>query len=172
MIAVLKSNYRHLLIDLSIFLCLFALPSIAHLFPFPLYLIEPMRIAIFIGYLLSRNTGNAIFLALAIPLFSFITTGHPVFYKSILISFELVLNIWLFIFLFQKIKLSPFLAMILAIFISKILYYTMKYTFLQLTLIHGSWVSTGLQSQLVVLIILSALFGFLFNRYFKVSKDV
>ena len=171
MFAVRRSNYRHLLIDLAIFLSLFALPSIVHLFPFPLYLIEPMRIALFTGYLLSRNTGNAIFLALAIPMFSFFTTGHPIFFKSILISFELVLNIWLFIWLFHRFKLSPLLSMILAILTSKLAYYAMKYALLQLTLIHGSWVSTGIQSQLVVLIVLSALFGFLFQHYFKVSKD-
>ena len=86
MLVILKSNYRYIIVDLLIFLILFLLPSIAHLFPFPIYLIEPMRIAVFIGYLLTKNTYNVAFLAFTIPLFSYLTTGHPLFFKALLIS--------------------------------------------------------------------------------------
>lgn len=171
MITIINSSYRHVIIDMGIFLALFSLPSIAHLFPFPLYLIEPMRIAVFMGYLLSSNTSNAIFLALVIPIFSFFTSGHPVFFKTILISFELGINVGLFVLFFQKAKLSPYLAMLLSIVISKIAYYALKYAFLQFALLKGSWVSTGLQSQLIFLFGFTVLFGFLFNRYFKFLKN-
>jgi len=130
-----------------------------------------MCIAIFIGYLFPRNTSNAIFLVLAIPIFSFFTSGHPVFYKAILISFELAINVGLFVLFLQKAKLSPYLAMLLSILFSKIAYYAMKYVFLQFALLKGSWVLTVLQIQLIVLLGFTVLFGFLFHHYFKVSKD-
>lgn len=94
--------YKTILIDVAIFLVIYLLPSISHLFPFPMYLIEPMRIAVLATYLLTRSKVNTSIIAVSIPLFSFLVTGHPVFFKSFLISVEFLTNILLFIYFIEN----------------------------------------------------------------------
>ncbi len=171
MITLIKTNYRHIYIDMCIFLSLFLLPSIGHMFPFPIYLIEPMRIAVFTGYLLSKNAYNAALLAITIPIFSFLTTGHPLFFKATLISIELLTNILFFIFLYQKLRIGAFLALVASVVVSKLIYYGIKFLFLSLGLLSGSLVSTGLYEQIITLVILSVVFGILYSRFFKSEKN-
>jgi hypothetical protein len=171
MLVILKSNYRYIIVDLLIFLILFLLPSIAHLFPFPIYLIEPMRIAVFIGYLLTKNTYNVAFLAFTIPLFSYLTTGHPLFFKALLISIELATNILLFILFYQKIKLGDFFSIVVSIIVSKLFYYGVKFLFLGFGLLSGPLVSTGLQGQMISVLILSGFFVLLFRNFTKIENN-
>ncbi|MBK9042496.1 MAG: hypothetical protein IPN97_04635 [Saprospiraceae bacterium] len=137
--------FRTIAVDVAIFLIIYLLPTISHLFPFPLYLMEPMRIAVLASYLLTRNNVNTSIIAVSIPLFSFLVTGHPVLFKSLLISVEFLTNILLFIYLIEKSGIKTFYAMILSILGSKIFYYGLKYTFIKGGLIEGSLVSTVLQ---------------------------
>jgi len=163
----IRQNQRHLLVDVSVFAVIYLLPALSHLVPFPLYLIEPMRIALFAGYLFSRNGYNAAFLAVTLPLFSMWTTGHPVFFKSLLISVELLANILLFILFFQRFRLNVFVALVSSILLSKVIYYGFKFTFLQGGLLAGNLISTGLQNQLITLLGLAMLFSVLFHYFFK-----
>ena len=72
------------LIDFIILSIILFLPSFSHLLPFPLYLIEPMRIITVVGYLFS-NKNNGLIIAMITPIFSSITSGHPIFLKASLI---------------------------------------------------------------------------------------
>ena len=116
--------------------------------PFPLYLLDPMRIFLFAGYLLSRQNANAFLLALAMPLFSALVTGHPPFFKALLISVELVVNIFLLVQLIDRTKLHLALSLFLSMVASKLVYYGMKVIFIHSGLIDGELITTNLWLQL------------------------
>jgi hypothetical protein len=97
---------------------------------------------------------NAYFLALLLPLFSFLISAHPQIPKMFLICSELTLNVWLFQMLREKIS-NNFISMFLSIVVSKIYYYLIKLLLLSFTLLSGELFSTPLFIQLSVGIILS-----------------
>jgi len=167
MIILLQKHSRVIFLDLSVFIALYLLPSIAHILPLPIYLLEPMRICVFAGYLLSKSTYNAVFLAVTIPIFSFLTTGHPLFYKAVLISLELSANIVIFIFLYRKWHIHGLFSIVVSIILSKLLYYAFKYVLIQYGFISGSLVSTGIVNQIIAMIILSVVFYVLFSLFYK-----
>lgn len=162
--------YKTILIDVAIFLVIYLLPTISHLFLFPLYLIEPMRIAVLATYLLTGNKVNTSIIAVSIPMFSFLVTGHPVFFKSLLISVEFLTNILLFIYFIEKLGIKTLAAMILSIIGSKIFYYGLKFIFIEVGLIEGSLVSTGMTGQIIALVIISIVFTILYRLTMNKSK--
>jgi len=139
-------------------------PTISHLLSIPIYLFEPMRIMLILA-LAHTTHRNAYLLALTLPIFSMVVSGHPVFLKTILITAELVLNVWLFIFLSGKVK-NAFVAMVGSIIASKLFYYGIKFLLLSAVLLEGSLVSTPLYLQGITTIILSGyiLLAFYLNR--------
>lgn len=164
------STARLLLVDLFAFLIIYFVPTFSHWLAFPLYILEPMRIMLLFVYFTSRNHNNALLIALTIPLFSMMVSGHPVFYKSILISMELFLNILFLGFLLEKIKLNSLVSIFLSIIFSKIIYYALKYLLIALGLFEGNLVSTKFSIQLGVTAGLS-IFFFLFNYLLKKNKQ-
>ncbi|MFZ4400953.1 MAG: hypothetical protein ACOYO1_13030 [Bacteroidales bacterium] len=164
-VTLIQENKRYILTDIFVFLLIYILPAFSHLLAFPLYIFEPMRIVLFTGYLMARNLKNALFLALTIPLFSILTTGHPVLFKGFLISLELFINIGLFSLLHQKTKSGIFIALVVSTVLSKVFYYGFKYLFIQFSLIEGSLVSTDLSIQIVTLLMLSSIFSFIFYKF-------
>lgn len=163
----IRQSTRHILVDAGVLLFIYLLPAFSHLLPFPLYVIEPMRIALFLGYLLSRNGYNAALLAFTLPLFSLWVSGHPPFFKALLISFELVINIGGFIWLYRRLRWAAFPALALSILFSKIAYYGMKFLFILFGLVDGSLISTGMQSQLLTLMGQALVFTVLYRAFFK-----
>lgn len=166
-IQIVKANGKVILVDVLVFAFILIIPAISHLVPFPLYLIEPMRIALLMGYFLSRNTYNGFFLAISIPLFSTLITGHPVLLKSTLIAAELGVNIAFFYLLFYRMQWGVFSAIITSIVLSKVFYYGCKFIFLQNGWLKGSLISTGLESQAITLTIISVVLWLLFRNTFK-----
>lgn len=156
-----KSLVSGLLINISAVLLVYFIPTLSHLLNFPLYLIEPMRIMVILA-VLHTHKRNAYFLAATLPLFSYAISAHPVFYKMLLISAELVLNVWLFLLLKDRIK-NIFAAMTTAIVASKIAYYLLKALFIYFALIGGSLFSTPVWIQLLTTAIFSA-YAFLILR--------
>jgi hypothetical protein len=155
---------RHIVLtDLLVFLLVYFLPAFSHMLPVPLYLLDPMRIIVFAGYLFSRNEKNAFFLALTIPIFSMLVSGHPPFFKAFLISIELSANILLFIYLQQRIKWIV-LALFVSIVSSKVIYYALKFVFLKLALIDGSFISTSVFIQLGTVLFITILLSFFLKR--------
>ena len=140
-------------IDIFLISVIYFITPISHLLNFPLYLFDPMRVAIIISIIFtSRN--NTFLLAITLPVFSFFISSHPFFLKAILISSELVLNIYIFYLLFSLWK-KYFWSMLAGILAAKIFYYSFKYIFISSHLIDSSLISTPLLFQLGLAVILS-----------------
>jgi len=152
---------KTLLIDFLSIAFIYFLPALSHLTALPLYLIDPMRIAV-LFCLIHTNRKNAFLIAVTIPIFSLIVSTHPAIFKSVLITIELLANLVLFYFFIEK--LNTFLAMFLSIVLSKLIYYSGKYIFLQLEIIDGDLVSTSLIIQWVVALGLSLYAAIIFNN--------
>jgi len=158
-------------VDASVLILLYLLPAISHILPLPLYLFDPMRVLLFVGYSLSKNNWNAYFLAISIPFFSFFLTGHPVFYKSIIISAELLLNIILFDYFIEKTKKYIAGCLLISMITSKIFYYILKLILLNFGLLSGGLFSTSIPSQLLTIVSITAIFAFILTKNQKLISS-
>ncbi|MCU0344384.1 MAG: hypothetical protein MUF28_11270 [Ignavibacterium sp.] len=156
-----KSNIKTYLIDFFLLLMIYFLPAISHLFAFPVYYLDPMRIALVIA-LVHTSKKNAYIIALTLPLFSFLISSHPQIIKSFLLSAELVINLSLFFLLKDKLK-NVFTSLFLSIVISKVIYYSLKFALISLTLLNDRLFSTPLYFQLMSAVLLST-YIYLVNR--------
>ena len=148
----------HLIItDLMATLLILVLPAVSHVLPFPIYYLDPMRLVLFTAYFINHNHRNAYVLAIALPIFSMLYSGHPIPVKAALISFELLLNM---ILLKTLIKLGTnlFFAVFASILLSKVAYYLIKYILLQTSILEGKLFSTNLFTQVLIALGLSGLF--------------
>lgn len=152
------------LTDILILTLVYFIPALSHVLPIPVYLLDPMRILLFTGFLLSRNNTNAFILAATIPLISTIATGHPPFYKAILISIELVSNMAIFVLLLKKLHWAPSLLLLISIVASKIIYYALKFLFIKLALIDGALITTDLLIQAATVAFIVLLFWIFYKR--------
>ncbi len=155
-----------ILIDLSALAFIYLVPTLSHLLALPVYLIEPMRLMLILA-LVHTNRNNCYLLALTMPLFSFIISGHPVFAKMFLIAAELSLNVFLFYLLSKRMK-HLFPAIFLSIVLSKAVYYLLKFILIQLAVINTGLVATPLLVQLVMAVVFS---GYLTLFFKKVTRD-
>lgn len=153
---------KTVLIDILILTALYFIPALSHMFAVPLYMLEPMRLALIASILLT-NKGNSVIIACTIPLFAYVVSSHPAFYKSLLIGVELLVNVFLFFALEKKLR-NTFFAMAASIISAKVLYYVLKYIMLQAGLLSGSLISTPLYIQLILVLVLSAVTMFIFGR--------
>jgi len=152
---------KTILIDFLAITFIYFLPALSHLTSLPLYLIEPMRLAV-IFCLVHTNRKNAFIIAVTIPLFSLVVSSHPAILKSALITIELMINLFLFYFLIEK--TNKFVSMFLSIVLSKIVYYSAKFMFIQINLIDGELVSTPLIIQWLVVIGISLYAALIYKR--------
>lgn len=164
----LKSDLKTYLIDLGLLLFIYLIPTVSHLFAFPIYYLDPMRIALVVS-LLFTSRKNSLLIALSLPIFSFVISSHPQFAKSILLSAELVLNLSLF-FLFGKSIKNIFTAFLLSVLITKIFYYLTKYILINSSLIDDKLFSTPVFFQIGTAVLLS-LSLFLFSGYTDKKTD-
>ena len=162
---------RNITIDIVIFICIFFIPALSHLAPFPLYLLDPMRILLFTGYLLTRQNDNDLLLALAIPLFSSFVTGHPPLFKAILISIELTVNLLLLMKLMSSTKLHIALSLFLSIIASKLVYYALKLAFIKFGFIEGELITTNLWLQLGTAVFIALLFYLIWMKTAQQRKS-
>lgn len=154
---------RSVVVDFLALSVIYLLPSLSHLTGIPFYYLEPMRVVVLLS-LLFTNRWNSLMLALTIPLFSFLIATHPTIYKVLLVTIDLTLNIFLFI-LFTKMIKQSFFSMFLSIGISKIVYYLLKYMFIQSNMVDGALVTTSLYIQFILMVILSLIFAFGITRF-------
>ena len=155
---------RTILIDAAILIAIYFIPALSHIAPFPLYLLDPMRIFMLAGYVLTRQNTNAYLLALTIPLFSSMVTGHPPLFKAILISIELTVNILLFVQLLNRTKLLMVLALFLSIIGSKLVYYALKFAFINLGFVEGNLITTDLWMQLGTAVFVTSIFSLIWLK--------
>jgi hypothetical protein len=112
---------QKVLIDILAFALVYFIPALAHLTGIPLFMVEPMRLGLILSIVHTTRV-NSVILALTLPVFSYLVSGHPEFIKMVIITFELLLNTILFYWLLERIH-RPFTAMILSILFSKIACY-------------------------------------------------
>lgn len=159
--AILNKVYSKDFIKSSVFNLLgiafiYFVPAISHLLALPVYFIEPMRLILILS-IAHTSKSNAFIIAASLPLFSFFISSHPVFLKSLLIMGELMLNVWLFFFLAEKLK-NKFASMLISIALSKIFYYSIKLALLNSLLLNGNLVSTPVYIQLITMTFFSLYF--------------
>lgn len=140
------------LMDLGIIAALYILPGLTHVLPIPLYMLDPMRLLLFLT-LLTTHRMNSLLLAATIPFLSTLFSGHPIFPKNILIASELSLNVMLFHWFLSK-KDSIMLAGAVSIICAKVFYYLLKFGFISIGLLGGALVSTAFSYQLIPLVLL------------------
>ena len=156
-----KSNIKTYLIDFSLLLLIYFLPALSHLFAFPIYYLDPMRIALVVA-LIHTSKKNAFIIALTLPMFSFLISSHPQILKSFLLSAELIVNLSLFFFLKEKLK-NVFTSLFISIIISKVIYYLLKFVLIYFVLLNDQLFSTPYYFQLISAIMLSS-YIYLVNR--------
>lgn len=155
---------RLILIDITLFIIMYFVPTLSHITSLPFYFFEPMRIMLFISILYLPIRSNAYFLALSLPIFSFFVSGHPTIPKNVLISIELITNVFIFILLQTKlqnwkIKYKMFTLIFISIFVSKVVYYGLKSLLISLGVLKMEIISTGIGSQFLLMSIISLLFS-------------
>jgi hypothetical protein len=141
-----------LLIDMALVTLMMFIPAISHLTGIPVYMVEPMRIMLVISLLLTPNR-NAYFIAILLPLVSFLVSGHPFPAKMMIIIAELLFNVWLF--LAMKRAAGTFFSMLLAIIISKLACYMMYWSFFSWAFVVEESGARFLLAQAAVTIFLS-----------------
>ena len=158
-----KSFIVNFILDVFALAFIFLIPSLAHLVSLPVYMIEPMRMIIILS-LAHGTKNNAYFLALTLPFFSFLISGHPFFSKMLIITAELLLNVFLFFLLQKRIK-HVFLSLFSAILISKLACYLTYLVFFSLTFLKEEANFTFMLVQLATTLIFSV-----YVYYFKKEK--
>jgi hypothetical protein len=137
-------------------------PAFAHFASLPLYMIEPMRLMLVLA-LVHTNRMNALALAAVLPLFSFFVSGHPEPLKMLVITAELLVNAGLFLFLAQR-RTNPFIAMLLAIALSKLLCYALYMLLFPWGFVVSESHTGFLMIQCVVTILLSSYSAYILKR--------
>ncbi|MDH7605159.1 MAG: hypothetical protein QHH13_09680 [Melioribacter sp.] len=162
-----ESKIRNIAFDLIALSVITLTPALSHLLSIPLYLLEPMRIMLLIS-LLYTTKKNAYILSFVLPFFSFFISSHPALPKAVLISTELMLNVYLFFLLSQKLN-NNFIAMFLSIVMSKFYYYAIKFLLITLGLMTGEIVSTPIYLQLIVALAISLYTFIVFRKESKLN---
>lgn len=169
-LATLQKHRSTILIDGALLAALYLLPSFSHLTALPLYMFEPMRVALIVA-LLFTSRANAFLLAFTLPLASFLLSGHPPPLKALLMGLELTVLVASYGYLAQKLRVPAIAALTAAILAGKLVYYTMKYAVLSAGLLGGSLVSTPWQTQLLLAIGTAAIFGLVETYRSKNSRS-
>lgn len=136
---------------------IYFVPALSHTLALPVYFIEPMRLMMIIA-IAHTSKRNAFVVAATLPLFSFLVSAHPHLIKMLVITAELLLNVWLFYFILKKTG-NAFVSMLSSIVISKGVYYLIKFGLISTLMMTGSLVSIPLGFQLITTLIFS---GYLF----------
>lgn len=160
-----KINIKTLLIDSGALAFIYFVPALSHLLALPVYFIEPMRLMLIIS-IAHTSKRNSYIIAATLPLFSFLISAHPNPVKMLLITGELLLNVWLYYYILQK-SGKVFVSMISGIIISKAAYYFVKFALLSALVLSGSLVSTPIFIQVITTLIFS---GYLFLVFRKKSE--
>lgn len=146
------ANIRAILFDVFALAFIYFIPTLSHMLSIKLYMLEPMRIMVILAMMHTRRE-NAYILAFTLPLFSFLISTHPVLVKSALIAIELAAMAFIFFRLVRIVQ--PLIAIFSAIWISKILYYGLKYLALITVLPEEPLVGTPLLLQLITSVVFS-----------------
>jgi hypothetical protein len=157
-----KELLKNVCIDTGALAFIYFTPVIAHLIALPVYMIEPMRFMVILSMAHSSKR-NSYILAFTLALFSYVATSHPEFFKMLIITAELVLNVFFFYWLAGRTK-NIFLAMISAIIISKVSCYIMYFIFFSIAFVRNEADTLFLLVQLITTILFSAYIFFFWKK--------
>lgn len=145
---------KNIILDILALAFIYFLPALSHVGNYPLFLLEPMRIMMIIAIAFTSKR-NAYIIAFTLPLFSFLLTDQPVLYKSLIMTLELGLNIWLFYFLSNKWK-NYFTAMLVSIIASKAVYFIAMFTLINTNLLQAELITSPIYFQIILMLVFSA----------------
>ena len=156
-----KLNTRSIVLDILALTFIYFVPTISHLLNVPIYLVEPMRIMLILA-IAHTTKKNAYIIALTLPLFSFLISSHPNIFKAVIMTMELVLNVWLFYKLSKR--TNQFVAMLSSILLSKIFYYLLKFGLISFAVLQTGLISTPIYLQLITSVVFSGYLFFIIRR--------
>lgn len=145
-----------LVLDMLSVLAVYTIPAISHMLAYPLYLFDPMRLIVLLGFMIYRNKWNSCALAVTLPLVSFLLSGHPVAIKNGLIAVELLTNILLLAYMLDK-RVNPTLSIVTSIGASKMVYYGLKYAVITFGFLNADLVATDWIYQVIVVAMICAI---------------
>jgi hypothetical protein len=163
-----RVDYKSILFDIVALAFIYFIPALSHLYNIPIYLVEPMRIMLILAMVHTSKT-NTYLIALTLPLFSFLISSHPNVFKGLIMTAELILNVWLF-FEISKQVTNQFVSMISAIVISKLIYYLLKFALISFAVLESGLITTPIYLQVITSVIFS-LYVFLILRKRKGAND-
>ncbi len=156
-----KLNTRSIVLDILALAFIYFVPTISHLLNVPLYLVEPMRIMLILAIAHTKKK-NAYLIALTLPLFSFLISSHPNFFKAVIMTMELVLNVWLFYELAKR--ANQFVAMLSSIVLSKVFYYLLKFGLISFAVLQSGLISTPIYLQVITSVVFSGYLFFILHK--------
>jgi len=148
------NKLRVIVFDLIALSVIYLIPTFSHIINFPVYYLDPMRLMLFF-VIIHTDRKNSYLIAATLPLVSYLFSSHPILIKSLTMSVELLLNVWLF-YEFSKLFKNKFIPASLSIIVSKIVYYVIKYFLVSISLISTDIISTPLYFQIAVLLLISS----------------
>ncbi len=162
-VAIPRNTLRKaLIIDILALGFIYFTPSIAHLLNFPVYMLEPMRVMLILS-LAHSTRQNSYLLALTLPLFSFLVSGHPEAVKMMIITAELTVNVFLFYLLADRMR-NLFLAGLVSILGSKVLCYLAYLVVFSMAFVREESGTLFLVVQLITTLIFSGYLYFLSKK--------
>jgi hypothetical protein len=164
-----RVDYKSIIFDILALAFIYFVPALSHLFNIPIYLVEPMRIMLILAMVHTTKT-NAYLIALTLPLFSFLISSHPNVFKGLIMTSELLLNVWLFFEISKRLS-NKFVAMLSAIVVSKLVYYLLKFGLISFAVLESGLISTPIYLQVITSIIFSG-YVFLLLRRKKAQSDL
>ena len=149
-------SVRTIVVDALLLTTACLVPTLSHLFAFPLYHLNPMLLVLLAGMLLVPDKRNALLLALLLPLVSMMAVGMPTPLKALCMMAELSAVV----LISGRFSVQGFVPMLLAIIGGKIVYYLLK----ALLLAPAVLVSTPVLTQLIVAVAAAMLFALLSSK--------
>lgn len=111
--------------------------------------------------LLYSSRWNTYALAIVLPLFSFLVSGHPAPVKMMIIMAELMLNAWLFLHFYRNTK-KAFLSTFGSIILSKLFCYAMYLVVFSMAFVKEEAENKFLIAQAILTLLLSSLVWLIF----------
>jgi hypothetical protein len=144
---------KGLLLDIAALAVVYFTPAIGELIHLPFYMIEPMRLMVILS-IAHSSPANSYLLALTLSFFSWAVSGHPEFFKMLVMTAELTSNVFLFYYLFKKID-SVFLSAIISIIVSKVICYGLYLVFFSMMFLREEADPAFLIAQVITTLVFS-----------------
>jgi hypothetical protein len=144
---------KALLLDIAALVLVMFTPKIGELIHLPFYMLEPMRLMVVLS-IAHSSRANSYLLAFTLSLFSWAVSGHPEFFKMLVMTGEMTANVFLFYYLLRKID-SAFLSMIISIVVSKVLCYALYLVFFSMMFLKEEADPSFLIAQIITTLVFS-----------------